>query len=58
MQVSFHPADHTTLLVTGFGCYKYMRIADNQMKVVHAAIPKKEPQISQNYTCHLWLPTG
>ena len=45
--------------MTGNNTYKYYRVQDNNsLKVAHANIAKKEPHISNNYTCHTWLPDG
>jgi hypothetical protein len=39
--------------------YKYYRVQDNNsLKPIHSQILKKDPHISNNYTCHTWLPDG
>ena len=58
MQVSFHNTDCNVVLLTGQNCFKYYRMQDSQMKATHSAMTKKEASISNNYTCHLWLPDG
>jgi len=46
-------------LVTGNGTFKFYRVNENNsLKNTHNAITKKESHISNNYTCHAWLPDG
>lgn len=59
IQCSFHIQDQNCVVVTGNSIYKYYRIGEsNSLKTVHNAIAKKESHISNNYTCHSWLPDG
>ena len=56
-QCSFHNQDHNSVLVTGNNTFKFYRVTDNNiLKPTHSQITKKEGHISNNYTCHTWLP--
>lgn len=56
-QVSFHNQDQNSLVVTGNNTFKFYRVADNNvLKPTFNQIHKKESHISNNYTCHCWLP--
>ena len=57
-QVSFSKTDHNIVLVTGNNIFKYHKLQDSDLKVVHQSLNKKEAHISNNYTCHCWLPEG
>ena len=58
-QCSFHNQDQNVVLVTGNSTYKFYRVTDNNMlQIKHVSILKKESHISNNYTCHTWLPDG
>ena len=58
-QCSFHNQDQNCVLVTGNSIFKYYRVSENNsLKNVHNSIAKKESHISNNYTCHAWLPDG
>ena len=58
-QCSFHIQDQNAIIVTGNSIFKYYRIADsNSLKTIHNQIAKKDVHISNNYTCHSWLPDG
>lgn len=47
------------MLVTGNSSYKFYRVGDNNLlKPTHTSILKKDSHISNNYTCHTWLPDG
>jgi len=47
------------ILVTGNNTYKYYRLSENNfLKLIHGSIIKKEAHISNNFTCHTWLPDG
>jgi hypothetical protein len=47
------------VLVTGNSTYKFYRVQDNNaLQPKHNSILKKESHISNNYTCHTWLPDG
>lgn len=57
-QVSFSNTDHNIVLVTGTNTYWYFRVTDNTvLRAIHTSL-KKEAHVSNNYTCHLWLPEG
>lgn len=46
-------------MVTGNQTYKFYRVQENgTLKPTHTSILKKESHISNNYTCHTWLPDG
>ena len=56
---SFHNQDHSSVLVTGNGTFKYYKVSEsNSLKNTQNAIGKKESHISNNYTCHAWLQDG
>lgn len=56
-QCSFHNQDQNSILVTGNNTFKFYRVTDNNiLKPTHTSIVKKEAHISNNYTCHTWLP--
>jgi WD40 repeat protein len=58
-QCSFHNQDQNVVLVTGNSTYKFYRVTDsNILQPKHVSILKKESHISNNYTCHTWLPDG
>jgi hypothetical protein len=39
--------------------FKYYRVLDNNtIKMMQGQVPKKEQDISKNYTCHAWLNDG
>lgn len=58
-QCSFHYSDPNIVLVTGNNTYKFYRVQENNsLKATHTQILKKEPHVSNNYTCHAWLPEG
>ena len=58
-QCSFSIQDHNIVLVTGNNTYKFYRVQENNsLKATHTQIVKKEAHISNNYTCHSWLPDG
>jgi hypothetical protein len=47
------------VLVTGNNTYKFYRVQENNnLKPTHTQIVKKEAHISNNFTCHAWLPDG
>jgi len=58
-QCSFHNQDQNIVLVTGNSVYKFYRVLENNiLKPTHTQILKKDSHISNNYTCHTWLPDG
>lgn len=57
LQVSFNINDHNIVVVTGDNTYKFFRVQENNsLKQTHGSIAKKEPHISNNLTCHAWMP--
>jgi WD40 repeat protein len=59
LQVSFAPTDHNIVVVTGDNTYKFFRVQENNsLKQTHGSIAKKEAHISNNLTCHAWMPDG
>jgi len=57
-QCSFSILDSNSMLVTGNGVYKFFKLKDNGLKQEPHQVTKKEKQISENFTCHTWLPDG
>ena len=57
-QASFYNLDFNSLIITGNGVYKYYKLKDNGLRPEHSTLAKKESHISNNYTCHTWLPEG
>jgi hypothetical protein len=58
-QCSFHNLDSNNVLVTGNNTFKFYRVKENNnLHANHTQITKKEAHVSNNYTCHTWLPDG
>lgn len=58
-QVSFSNQDQSSVLVTGNSTYKFYKVGDNAvLKPTHTSILKKDSHVSNNYTCHTWIPDG
>lgn len=55
-QASFHPSDPTTLLVTGKNVYKFFKVTETAVRIMHNDLIKKSKcAASTHYTCHLWM---
>jgi hypothetical protein len=38
--------------------FKFFKLDNQQLKITHNQIAKKEPEVSSTFTCHTWLPDG
>ena len=58
LQISISNCDPNYILVTGRDLFKFFKLDNHQLKIMHNQIAKKEPEVSSTFTCHTWLPDG
>ena len=58
LQISISNCDPNYILVTGRDLFKFFKLDNQQLKITHNQIAKKEPEVSSTFTCHTWLPDG
>ena len=58
LNISFSNCDPNHLLVTGKELFKFFKVDNQNLKIIHNQISKKESDVDATYTCHTWLPDG